>query len=318
MSSKIPISDELKAGLPSGKWGKVLAATPVIMTVIATLLAGLSSGEMTRAQYDRALAAQQQSKAGDQWNYFQAKRLRAALQRNTLDLLHGTTGVRPVDPHALTVRLAGTPLQAVLESSDGRQALDCLVRGTLPSAGADVVTDSRIIAALAAVDAGQPDADIARILVPVKAADLTAALHDANASVHAFDARLMPVNRALDAIEKELTHPLIGAAVSGPDTADPVARDFISARLTYSAQRYDTESRQNQVIAQLYELQVRKSNTSAERHHARSQQFFYGMLAAQMAVIISTFSMAARKKNLLWVLAGTAAVAFALYVYLYV
>ena len=82
MSAKIHISDELKADIPAGKWGKILAATPIVMTVIATLLAGLSSGEMTRAQYDRALAAQQQSKAGDQWNYFQAKRLRAALQRN--------------------------------------------------------------------------------------------------------------------------------------------------------------------------------------------------------------------------------------------
>ena len=83
MSAQINIPDELKADIPQNKWGKVLAATPIVMTVIATLLAGLSSSEMTRAQYDRSLAAQHQSKAGDQWSYFQAKRLRAALQRNT-------------------------------------------------------------------------------------------------------------------------------------------------------------------------------------------------------------------------------------------
>ena len=77
--AKATIPDALKADLPQTKWGKVLATTPVVMTVIATLLAGLSSGEMIRAQYDRSLAAQQQSKAGDQWGYFQAKRLRAAL-----------------------------------------------------------------------------------------------------------------------------------------------------------------------------------------------------------------------------------------------
>ncbi len=321
MSAKIHISDELKADIPAGKWGKVLAATPIVMTVIATLLAGLSSGEMTRAQYDRALAAQQQSKAGDQWNYFQAKRLRAALQRNTLDLLHGTTGVRPLDASALAARLAGTPLQAVLESGGGRQALDCLARGTLPPAESGALADPAIAAALAAVDEGQTDAEIARILAPVKPADLTAALRAANARVRTFDATLRPINQALDTLERELTRPPVRSAISGPDAADPVARDFISARLTYSAQRYDAESRQNQVIAQLYELQVRQSNASAERHHERSQRFFYGMLAAQMAVIISTFSMAARKKNFLWALAataGTAAVAFALYVYLYV
>ncbi len=321
MSAKIHISDELKADIPAGKWGKILAATPIVMTVIATLLAGLSSGEMTRAQYDRALAAQQQSKAGDQWNYFQAKRLRAALQRNTLDLLHGTTGVRPLNPQALAARLTGTPSQVVLNSTGGRQTLDCLTHGTLPSAGPEAVTDSRIITALAAADEGQSDADLARILAPVKAADLIAALRDANARVRTFDNALKPINQAIDAMEKELTHPPTTTTATGPDTSDPVARDFVSARLSYAAQRYDTESRQNQIIAQLYELQVRKSNISAERHHGRSQQFFYGMLAAQMAVIISTFSMAARKKNFLWALAaaaGTAAVAFALYVYLYV
>ena len=81
------------------------------------------------------------------------------------------------------------------------------------------------------------------------------------------------------------------------------------------------EARLNQAIANLYELQVRKSNTSAERHHRRSEKFFYGMLAAQMAVIIATFSIAARKRTFLWTIAavaGVAAIAFAIYVYLYV
>jgi hypothetical protein len=66
---------------------------------------------------------------------------------------------------------------------------------------------------------------------------------------------------------------------------------------------------------------VRKNNISAERHHKRSQRFFYGMLAAQTGVIIATFAIAARKRNLLWSLAaaaGAAATAFAIYVYLYV
>ena len=84
MSAKIP--ENLKTDLPPTLWGKVLGATPVVMTVVATMLAGLASSEMTRAQYDRSLAAQQQSKAGDQWNFFQAKKLRSALQHNTLDV----------------------------------------------------------------------------------------------------------------------------------------------------------------------------------------------------------------------------------------
>src|SRR6185369_700585 len=92
---KVTIPNELKATVPQTQWGKILMTTPVIMTILATLLAGLASSEMTRAQYDRSLAAQQQSKAGDQWSYFQAKRLRGGMQRSTLDILQATSPVRP-------------------------------------------------------------------------------------------------------------------------------------------------------------------------------------------------------------------------------
>ena len=94
---KVQIPEELKKDVPQTQWGKLLVATPVVMTVVATLLAGLASSEMTSAQYDRAYAAQLQSKAGDQWSYFQAKRLRSALQHNTLDLLQATAEVRAFD-----------------------------------------------------------------------------------------------------------------------------------------------------------------------------------------------------------------------------
>src|SRR5258706_5267143 len=101
MAAKIEIPEALKSDLPPNKWGKILGATPIIMTVIATMLAGLASSEMTRAQYDRALAAQLQSKAGDQWSYFQAKKLRSAIQHNSIDLLQATTELRALDAAAL-------------------------------------------------------------------------------------------------------------------------------------------------------------------------------------------------------------------------
>src|SRR5512135_846540 len=98
---KINIPDALKADVPPTIWGKILLATPVVMTVVATLLAGLASSEMTRAQYNRSLAAQQQAKAGDQWSFFQAKRLRGAMQISTLDLLKVTAPLRPLDEAGL-------------------------------------------------------------------------------------------------------------------------------------------------------------------------------------------------------------------------
>ena len=136
------------------------------------------------------------------------------------------------------------------------------------------------------------------------------ALRDAQRRVRTFDEATRPINHAIEGLDR-----LLGMAnvVSAP-------RDFIAARLRYSAARYDAEARLNQVIGSLLELQVRQSNTTAERHHARSQRFFYGMLAAQAAVIISTFAIAARKRNLLWTIAASAgliAVIFAVWVYLY-
>ncbi len=93
---KVEIPEAVKAELPPTRWGKVLASTPVIMAVVATALAGLSSSEMSKAQYLRSLAAQQQSKAGDQWGYYQAKRLRETVLEEEFDVLNDREAV----PHS--------------------------------------------------------------------------------------------------------------------------------------------------------------------------------------------------------------------------
>ncbi len=297
MSTQIP--DELKADVPQTKWGKILVATPVVMTVIATLLAGLASSEMTRAQYDRALAAQQQSKAGDQWSFFQAKRLRGAMQNSTLDLLESTTPLRPLDAARLK---AFVDLDAI--------TLAALLKGELPAAPVATAVEPNLKTALETVESMKPEAEIRAALAQVKDATLEEALRAARDRTAAFDALLKPVSEAVARIEGAL------AAAAG----DELTRDFTAARLRYTAARYDAEARLNQAVANLYELQVRKNNISAERHHRRSGRFFFGMLAAQAAVIIATFSLAARKRNVLWALAavaGAAAVAFAVYVYLW-
>jgi hypothetical protein len=321
---KATIPDELKATIPRSAWGKILTATPVIMTVVATMLAGLASSEMTRAQYDRSLAAQQQSKAGDQWSYFQAKRLRGAMQRSTLDILQGITPVRPFNASQFKQSIADLPLTAdqpeaarakaellaVLDSNAGQQALALLQNGVLPEPPASEPVDQQVHAALDAIETSRPESEVTALVSPIKVSTVNETLRAAVARSQAFDATLTPVNRTVDRIEG-----LVSQAGAAPD------RDFTVARLRYLGLRYDAESRLNQAIANVYELQVRQNNISAERHHRRSQRFFFGMLAAQAAVIISTFSIAAQKRSLLWSLAaaaGLAAIAFAIYVYFYV
>lgn len=80
----------------------VLAALPVVLTIVATLLAGMSSSAMTQAQYYRSLAAQYQSKAGDQWAFFQAKRTRGINHAMTVKVLHAVADPTEVTPESLT------------------------------------------------------------------------------------------------------------------------------------------------------------------------------------------------------------------------
>jgi hypothetical protein len=304
---KEQLSEKLKAQVPPTLWERILSATPVVMTVIATLLAGLASSEMTKAQYDRALAAQQQSKAGDQWSFFQAKRLRSAIQSGTLDAVQINGDNRPLDEAGLRAFAAGLPHAAAVQS-----ALDYLLAARLPDFAAAPKPDARVQAALDSIEQSRPDAELTALLNAVPAPLVAATLRAAQDHAHAFDALMKPVVTAGDEL---------GDALEAPgNPRRPLNRDFAVLRLRYSALRYDTEARLNQAIASLYEVQVRQSNLSAERHHRRSGRFFFGMLGAQAAVIIATFAMAARQKNLLWSIAaaaGLGALGFAAYVFLF-
>jgi hypothetical protein len=83
-------------------WDTVLTATPVALTVVATVLAGLSSGELSRAQYHRALAAQDQSKTSDEWAFFQAKKYRATYSAGTASQMQLQSTRQPVTAASLT------------------------------------------------------------------------------------------------------------------------------------------------------------------------------------------------------------------------
>lgn len=278
MKAKIP--EQLTADIPLTKWGKVLSVTPVVMTVVATLLAGLASSEMTKAQYERALGAQLQSKAGDQWSYFQAKKLRGAIQRNSVEMLQATVDL-PVNESLI---LPKVPTPAALN------------------------LDTNVVAALHGLEKQLLETEMTELLKPVSDATLAAALQAAKENATAFDVVTTQAGQELEVMEKALP--------AGDKTS---ARQFAAAKMKYNGARYETEARVNQTIASLYELQVRKANISSERHHKRSGKFFFGMLAAQAAVIVSTFAIAARKRNFLWTvaaIAGLAAIVFAIYVYL--
>jgi hypothetical protein len=139
--------------------------TPIVLTVIATVLAGLSSSEMTKAQYYRAYAAQMQSKASDQWAYYQAKRMRTVEADNSLDLLEASSRPGRFDPDRL-IQASQSFQQAIglgpskqsgnfatnadrdLRASLENSAVLAALNGSLPAVNDDAVGNDNIQSAM--------------------------------------------------------------------------------------------------------------------------------------------------------------------------
>jgi hypothetical protein len=112
---------------------RIITTTPVVLSVLATVLAGLSSRELTLAQYQRSLATQQQSKADDQWNFFQAKRI-----RGTIVEVAGDTPADKVDAarlEATAARLAEGLGRAHREAEKLLEAVESAQGDLGPAAG---------------------------------------------------------------------------------------------------------------------------------------------------------------------------------------
>jgi hypothetical protein len=374
-------------GEPKSVWDRVVANTPVVMTIVATILAGLSSSEMSTAQYNRAMAAQFQSKAADQWNFAQAKRLRESGSQNSIDLLEGLVGPGPLEGTTIALQtkqiaarmdaLSGLiptigqspnadALKAIIDQAASQQAalapqwttaladpqvqtaMTYLAGDGLPTIEEKHFDSPAISDLLSAIDAGQNEIETVDLVRKVKREDLDAAEASANANADAFDAANKPIISGIDRLAKLVAldaamlrrlhrniSTLAGASGgSGSDPADTLLSQaanlkqmedelvgsLSTARLRFDARRYHQESLYNGAVARLYEVEVRRSSGLSDRNRLRSRDFFYGMLVAQAAVTIATFSLAVKQKSFLWGLAscaGLLAISLGVYVYLF-
>lgn len=298
--------------IPKNSFGKILTSTPVIMTVISTLMAGLSNSEMTRGQYERSMAAQLQSKAADQWSFYQAKRLRSTSLRASEAVLRATADTGPI-----SVEKIRGMAPASVSATNLDAALDAIAHARLPTYKPQNTPFTNLQPALTAIAEGKSDRELLPILASVPEEDVEAALLSCQADARGFDHLVAPLGGALDQVERTLSDRLEKEA----GTLRPIWRDFTAARMVFDSLRYEAEARFNRPVADLLELQVRLFNRDAEHHRARSERFFYGMLASQLAVMIATLSLALQKRNIVWAVAasiGLTAVGFGVYVYLYV
>lgn len=322
------------------------AAVPVILTVIATIFAGLSSSEMTRSMYYRSLAAQFQSKAGAQWGYFQAKKMRAAtLDANSdLALLFVVRQFDEPAAKSLLAAIQSTPeteirrndalasalknLEVALGHEQLRGALRFLTGSDLPAVENASPPTGAIAEALKAVRSHSAQIRSDDVVANISAPEIDAAIIAAQANASAFEQACDPVVKSIRKLERAIgdVYRITGSPADGPEALRPLANAVHGAALSlrfanqdFTARRYDREARDNQAVGELYEVQVLRAGFDSERHRARSKNFFYAMLCAQAGVTIASLALAKTRQSMFWLvagLAGFAALALGGYVYL--
>jgi Domain of unknown function (DUF4337) len=326
MTMKLPPLDKVAESSQQPFWQKVITSTPVVMAVLSTLLAGLSNSELNTAQYFRAIAAQDQSKAGDQWSFFQAKKMRSAGDSNTGELLvavgQASAEFSPEMLKGLGAAASSATSQPTIEQLVSepkmQKAMEFLSGAPLPPVKTAFITDDALKTAYTALTKGESETIDPDIFQRVSEKSVHDALLNAEEQAltisDVFDEPLKMIGKLKSEIGK-----LAGAADTTPAVRHASAT-LSAAAMRFQAAREAREAQANQVTAYLYEIQVHRAAIQSERHRIRSRYFFFGMLGVQAAVTIATIAIAAREKNALWSLSagiGAMAVTYAGYVYLF-
>lgn len=332
-----------------GLWGKILATTPIVMTVLATVFAGLSSSEMTQAMFHRSLASQLQSKAGDQWAYFQAKRIRGTTLESTVELLQTLGSASNFDSDKLISVLdqlnsslpQGQNASQLTEQlnklkslvkQDGKLLGQLIAGGTLAEPTRSASGDQKQIdAAIGTIAARKSAEEINLSVKPLSYSQIESAIKAAEQFSDQFSqmhetatGTASRLKQCLVATESA-TQPMLDAASASPQVTafvQQLRRQIAGGKVVlneFDARRYRQESQHNRRVAELYELQVWRSGMESDRHRHRSQLFFYSMLVAQVGVTISSLALAQAKRSALWFVSafvGLIALGFSAWVYL--
>lgn len=267
---------------------KLGAGLPIGLTALATILAGMSTGELNRAMLWRSNAAQDQSKANGQWSLAGFKRDRALICDTTADTLRAATNFR--DPPARDK----TPEPELVKR------VGAWVRGNAePPAN-----DPAVRAVLKAVREQQLEEEVLKLARTVQQeklqAEIAAAVKEEKEIEKVYDAEVDAARKAQ-------------AAATADDRAGATA-----GRYEVDARRYRAEATANQWVGFLLEVRVKYSTEESERHQRRSENFFFAMLAAQVGGVGSSLALARKRKSVLWLVAalfGLVAVGIGAFVY---
>jgi hypothetical protein len=329
---------------PQGRLNAILATLPVALAALATAFAGMSSSEMTQAMYHRSLAAQHQSKAGDQWAFFQAKRTRGTSYEMTAELLDGLGYTQPEsfdpvridaiavdvltqikgskskdDASAIVAKLEESQrkLRDMLANKSTQRSLHYLMGSTLPNTddGPNPVGDA-MEKVLVEIRHRKTEAETAAEVRQLNPEAIEQATRRAEEAADKFDSACEPITAAikqmrpilveLHAVVASLRPKSFGSVFVPATLLEAQEKGFRVAVLEFEAKRFRHEASLNRAAAELYELRVRRSAVESDRHRERSEMFFYSMLLAQMGVTVASLALAQRTRKSLWFFAAFA------------
>jgi len=295
-------------------WTKAMQLTPVVLTLLATALAGISSSEMTQAMYFRTLASQHQAKAGDQWAFFQAKRIRGTSLEGTASVLRNVAHVVP-----LTTTLIDKAPESVRESlaawrveAEKNQVVGMVLGKSLPTIEEQSLSRPEDVERLAGAlqIAGRPhaEAELAKSVKELSPHVIEAATATAEKNADAFDKACEPASQAMKQLRALSDTWGATTTEAGAEQVRQLAGSIELASLDFDARRYRRESTFNMKTATHYELRVARSALESDVHRERSRMFFFSMLMAQVGVTVSSLALARSNHSLFWTIAALAGI----------
>jgi len=281
---------------PKSLLDKLGAALPVGLTALATVFASMSNGALQEAMYWKSQAAQDQSKATNQWTLAGFKRDRALVMQTTAAQLRAMSGyVTPqLEPPA---DQSGPHVQ---------KALGWLTQAKPEKGGLPTVKlpdlDEDIKQLRDAIEKREPEREVVKRAGLIPMAKITKAIDDAEKYAEQTDKEWEPVIRTANG----LVQAQLVVKPGTPDTAKKVANASAAqaAGFELEERRYRAESRLNQGIGFLYEVRTRVSSAQSDKYRTKSYILTAAMLVAQVGAVASSLALARQKKSFLWLFAA--------------
>jgi len=296
MSSAPPAPAESEQPAPPRSfWDKLGAVLPIALTALATIFASMSNGALQEAMYWKSQAAQDQSRATNQWSLAGFKRDRALIMQTTAALLRAQSGYASVE--------FVLPPDA---KDDTRKALAWLTEKTPkgemahpPRVNLPAVEDAHIKDLAEAIRTREPEKDQQAKAALVPLARINAVIDDAEKFSEQTDKEWKPV---LDAATALVAHQTASVPSGAQKKDAATAAQAIGFDL--EERRYRAESRLNQGIGVLYEVRTKVSGAVSDKFRRKSTFLSYAMLVAQVGAVASSLALARKQKSALWLFAG--------------